>query len=795
MGMSIFMFRSIIFLCLVFSISLPSLARQSCEWPFRTEIKIQENTGSGAALQNYQVKLNLNASSFSPDYTWSNNGEDLYIYDTDDETQLEFWIDSWNSSAKTATVWIRFPALARGRERLVYFYYGNKNAPALANVPFTFNYPGIKFHTRYSRTNPSSLTQAQNAFNASNDRRSNYGCGFITNFENITNRSQFGNADSNFAAFSESYFEVKEGETGRWEFRYGADFGRGGALYINGDELQQRWNRNLWWANNWNNANQILQGNATFTTSGYQKLEVLGFEDCCDGGITVQFKKPGGNWTTFSTNNIDIRSRACPVEREPTFTVGKHDVCEVDLAFDNAISYPNGWVVGDSRPVSFAIENLSTTHPSLPDTRVAVVLGAGLSLAKSSGLNWNCTTVTTGNNASPSELSCLYSAAIAANGGSSSLLTLNISTTNANTSANFSATVFSKQYEEQLVNNQISTSLPVWRLIDDIDPNCSTTPGVFARFYNSQGYSDNYADNKNQFDRWEADLAIREKLDGQTILSQINLNTGNPFDVRNSDYYLALLEGYLYAPEDGSYYFAVNGDDAVELQLNNAVISKRYGPNSAASTAQDRQEIKLAQGFHKLTYRMQEYSGQDAFYAYWYTPSDTNMRMNLIPSSAFFHCQGGADIQLSLSINILSSPDTSGAEHKAIPGAVLRYTLTGENKSVISSSPNSVIITQEVSSDLKMYILGLGEGSQGASPVAFFDGSGSKKSGLSFGTVSYSNNNGSSFNYIPSDDGEGYDGNITNYRVTLNGSMLPKDDSVNPETIPSFKLIHQVKVK
>ena len=94
-----------------------------------------------------------------------------------------------------------------------------------------------------------------------------------------------------------------------------------------------------------------------------------------------------------------------------------------------------------------------------------------------------------------------------------------------------------------------------------------------------------------------------------------------------------------------------------------------------------------------------------------------------------------------------------------------------------------------------MYINGLGEGSLSSSPVAFIDGAGITKSGLSYGSLSFSNDNGSSYGYSPVDDGEGYDDNITNYKIMLNGSMLPKDNSVNPETIPSFQLIHQVKVK
>lgn len=798
------MLRSGFFLFIALIISLPASARQSCEWPFRTEINVQENSVSGSQLQSYQVKFDINASTLHSDYDWSNNGEDLYIFDSNDQTLLEFWIDDWDSSRKEATIWVRFPTLDRGQIRTIYFYYGNRNAPPLANVPFTFNYPGIKFHTRFSTSNPDNLSQARNAFDNSNDRNSDYGCGFITNFDGITNRSQFGNGssnDSNFAAFSESYFLVRPGETGFWDFRYGADFGRGGALYVDGNTLEQQWEDDLWWANSWNRASEILQGRINLN-GGYHKLEVLGFEGCCDGGITVQFRKPEGSWTTFSTSNIDIRSRACPVEREPTFTVVSHDVCRIDLGFDNSLSYPNAWVVNDSRPVSFAIENLGTTHPSLPDTRVAITLGAGLSLSSSSGSNWNCSIKNS--SSSSTTLECLYSLPINPNGARSTPITLNISSTNANTSASFSAIVFSKQFEEQLINNNISNTLPIWTLERALSTTCSN-PGVFTRIYDTSIYSDNSVGSNNEFNQWEAQRTLYSNLYGQTILSQIN-NSGNPFSLTNTEKYFSILEANIEIDEDGFYGFAIDGDDAIELKINNTVVSRWYNGHAKANTARFPGFIGLAKGQHRLTYRHQENIGQDNFYAYWREPNASNNNnlnpsttsvngFNIIPSEAFFTCQDNADIQLSLAINILSSPDTSGAEHKAIPGAVLRYTLTGENKSVISSSPNSVIITQEVSSNLKMYINGLGEGSLSSSPVAFIDGAGITKSGLSYGSLSFSNDNGSSYGYTPVDDGEGYDDNITNYKIMLNGSMRPKDNSVNPETIPSFQLIHQVKVK
>ncbi|MBQ0730880.1 MAG: CCXG family PEP-CTERM protein [Oleispira antarctica] len=801
------MLRRVFFLFFALIISLPSLARQSCEWPFRTQIDVQENSVSGSQLQSYQVEFEVDASTLSSDYDWSNEGQDLYIYDTDDQSLLEFWIESWDPSAKKAVIWVRFPTLDRGQIRTIYFYYGNKDAPAIADVPFTFNYPGIKFHTRFSTSNPNSLSQARSAFDASNDRDANYGCGFITNFDRITNRSQFGNANNDFAAFSESYFLVKPGETGRWKFRYGADFGRGGALYIDGKQLEQQWGDNLWWANSWTQANQVLQGGLNLN-GGYHKLEVLGFEDCCDGGITVQYKKPGGEWTTFSTDKIDIRSRACPVEQEPTFTVENHDVCKIDLGFDSSLSYPNGWVADDSRPVSFAIENLSTTHSSLPETRVSIVLGAGLSLSSSLGNYWSCNTVSS--SASSTELSCLYNIAIPPNAARSSLLTLNIFSNNENVNTNvaFSATVFSKQFETQLDNNKTSATLPVWLLVDDITPTCSSTnPGVFSRFYTSQGYSDDSAGSKAEFDRWENDLAIRAKLYGKTVLSQINSDSGNPFatggnNSSGNNYYLALLEGYLYAPEDGNYILGIDGDDAVEFQLNDAVYSSWYNPHGAQNSPYDENSVGLAKGFHKLNYRMQERDGGNSFYAYWRKPSDPVT--TIIPTTAFFHCAGKDDIRLNMTIDIQDNPNTPNIRNKAIPGAILRYNIVVTNEGNISTNGNSMELIQTLSRDARLYVNNLSaNGSTGEAtggPIIFTDGSANNTSGLSYNfislnstndSLSFSNNSGTDYNYIPTADSDGFDTNITHIKLVLSGNMKPKYNFGTP----NFTIEYQVKVK
>lgn len=325
----------------------PGQAWFDCLWTYRTEITITEN--SGGTLTDYQVPVDLTASDLNGAYVWSTDGRDLRVIDTDDLTELEFFVESWDSVAQTARVWVRFPVLAANAARPIFFYYGNADATS-ESTGFTFTNPGIRFHTRNSTTNPASGSQAFAAFDGASDGVAGYGCTFITNFTGITNRNQFSppSRNGNFIALSESFFEVRPGEEGIWSFRYGADFGWGGGLYVDDVPLEEQWPDDLWWANNWNNSTEVLEGSISLT-AGYHKLEVIGGEGCCDGGITVQYRRPGGAYQTFTTSTIDVRSRECPVT-EPTIGFGANGLQQPALSIAKTVEVVEDPMNGTTNP-------------------------------------------------------------------------------------------------------------------------------------------------------------------------------------------------------------------------------------------------------------------------------------------------------------------------------------------------------------------------------------------------------------------------------------------------------------
>jgi Domain of unknown function (DUF2341) len=327
----------------------------SCDWDYRFPVTIDQPTGT--TVSNYQVRVDLTAASVPAQFDWSLQGSDLRVVDQDDQTLLDFFIEHWDTGANTATIWVRLPTLSAAG-RTVYFYFGAPPGTPSASTALTFTEPGLKFHTRRSTVNPNSQAAAEAAFNAASDGVAGYGCTFLSAYTNVSNVSVFGSQNSNIALYAEVFFDVTPAQAGVWQFRYGADFGYGGGLYVDDIPLEEDWVNDLWWNYDWNNASEVLQGSINLAP-GTHSLRILGFEDCCDGGLTVEFQRPGGGpWLPLSLANIPLSSRKCP-SFVPTVTIGAGAVA----------TCPALTITHTARPLSDPVNG--TTNPkSIPGATV-----------------------------------------------------------------------------------------------------------------------------------------------------------------------------------------------------------------------------------------------------------------------------------------------------------------------------------------------------------------------------------------------------------------------------------------
>lgn len=112
-----------------------------------------------------------------------------------------------------------------------------------------------------------------------------------------------------------------------------------------------------------------------------------------------------------------------------------------------------------------------------------------------------------------------------------------------------------------------------------------------------------------------------------------------------------MVEGYILAPETGTYFFGCDGDDAMDVFVNGVNVASFYGGHGFAASwtagvGQVSGSISLTAGqYYTFRARMQEGGGGDGFQVGWRKPSDSSIA--LIPSSAFFTSTTGAPAGLT----------------------------------------------------------------------------------------------------------------------------------------------------
>lgn len=119
-------------------------------WNYRRTVSVS-NPG-GIELTDYQVKITLD-DTFNFENA-NSDGSDLRVTDSEEVTEIPFWIESWDAGLQQATIWVKVPSIPTAGTT-IYLYYGNATATSISNGLNTFNaYDG--FETYILGTVPSS---------------------------------------------------------------------------------------------------------------------------------------------------------------------------------------------------------------------------------------------------------------------------------------------------------------------------------------------------------------------------------------------------------------------------------------------------------------------------------------------------------------------------------------------------------------------------------------------------------------------------------------------------------------
>ena len=99
-------------------------------WTYKKPINI---TGTGTELTNYQVALNVTYNA-----NMQTDFDDLRFVDTDDSTEIDFWLEEKVDSS-WAYVWVEVPTIAASGNTTIYMYYGNSSVSNASDIKNTFD--------------------------------------------------------------------------------------------------------------------------------------------------------------------------------------------------------------------------------------------------------------------------------------------------------------------------------------------------------------------------------------------------------------------------------------------------------------------------------------------------------------------------------------------------------------------------------------------------------------------------------------------------------------------------------
>lgn len=107
-------------------------------WGFRDQITVTNYTG--VALTDYPVKVSLTSTSVN---FWSkveSGGASVRFTNSDGTTLIDHYIESFDYSGTTSTIWVKIPSLAAHTSTTIYLYYTNSGASDTSNGNNVFTF-------------------------------------------------------------------------------------------------------------------------------------------------------------------------------------------------------------------------------------------------------------------------------------------------------------------------------------------------------------------------------------------------------------------------------------------------------------------------------------------------------------------------------------------------------------------------------------------------------------------------------------------------------------------------------
>ncbi len=167
--------------------------------------------------------------------------------------------------------------------------------------------------------------------------------------------------------------------------------------------------------------------------------------------------------------------------------------------------------------------------------------------------------------------------------------------------------------------------------------------------------------------------------------------------------------------------------------------------------------------------------------------SHTSESAGAIAASSAFHVAFAVDLAIVKDVTVVADPINGTGNPFAIPNADMQYVISVHNLGTNSPDANSLVITDEIPSELRLCVSAT---CLTGGPVIFDSSASPVPTNVTLGSIRYSNDGGSTFNYIPAPNTDGFDSAVSTVQVELNGQFAAND----PLGAPSFDLILAARV-
>ena len=143
------------------------------------------------------------------------------------------------------------------------------------------------------------------------------------------------------------------------------------------------------------------------------------------------------------------------------------------------------------------------------------------------------------------------------------------------------------------------------------------------------------------------------------------------------------------------------------------------------------------------------------------------------------------DLIVLKTVTTLSDPVNGTTNPKAIPGAVMLYTVEVTNQGPGSLDPDTLVLTDVLPANSGLFV-----DTSSGDPIVFIDGTPASGLSYTFATdVSYSNQpgGGAPYNYTPSPDAQGFDDAVTGLQIAPSGPLSGSGGAGNPNFQVRFR--------